>query len=107
MLLDGSTICSCESRTSDRTPGPSRPRAIGRTGRPERQVNPHRPDDRGGSTRCPRGDLDTVKWEPSHLPLPLGEWSAVCAASSSLSERIATAGQASDRGAKGPPTSLH
>src|SRR4051795_6617420 len=47
----------------------------------------------GTSHRCPRGDLGTGKWEPSHL-LP-ARWgrSAVRAASWTWSERNASIGQ--------------
>jgi hypothetical protein len=48
---------------------------------------------RGGSTRCPRGELDTQKWEPSHLLPPRGRRSAVRAASWTWSERSAPVGQ--------------
>jgi len=49
---------------------------------------------------CPRGDLDTVKWEPSHQRRPRWGRGAVCAASWTWSERSAPLGQ--DRRAAWP-----
>jgi hypothetical protein len=44
-------------------------------------------------SRCPRGDLGTAKWEPSHQRPSRWGRGAVCAASLSWSERDAATGQ--------------
>src|SRR3954451_2096762 len=46
-----------------------------------------------GAIACPRGDLGTVKWEPSHQRPSRWGRGAVCAASWTWSERSAAVGQ--------------